>query len=357
MNMTKEYIAGFVQADGSFTAVVASKGNKSLYLSLSFTIVQNVKYKEVILEIQKIFGGIGNWYFNDKDNTIRYQVTNKKDLLNVIIPFFMKYQLRGDKLLSYLKFKYIVEMLNENEHRNNKLVLLSLIVIASNLNPNTRLGNKIRYLDKEEQQYVINNKQPKGIDISRLTNSIKTFKQNPLTREFLKGLFDGDGNLTIYLKSISSKMTKLNEEIKYSIGCNFTIVQDKFNLQLLEEIQKYFSNSSKKIGNIYEITDKCFIYKVSSKPDIISTIIPKLIDENDLNNIDNIDLFKLPIMKSNQILYGTKILLSFSVGSIKGKEKLIEILKWMYLINKNPKNLSLEEYVNNKLTELKIERI
>jgi LAGLIDADG DNA endonuclease family protein len=60
MNMTKEYIAGFVQADGSFTAVVASKGNKSLYLSLSFTIVQNVKYKEVILEIQKIFGGIGN---------------------------------------------------------------------------------------------------------------------------------------------------------------------------------------------------------------------------------------------------------------------------------------------------------
>lgn len=349
MYITKDYIAGFVQADGSFTAVVKIKKGKYLYLSLAFTLVQNVKYKEVILEIQKMLGGVGHWYINKTDNTIRYQVTSRKDLYNIVIPFFMKHHLRGAKLISFLKFKYIVEMMQENAHINNKLVLLSLIVIASNMNPLGKLGNKIRYLKPEEQQYVINNFQPQGIDISRLTKSINTFKINPLTREFLRGLFDGDGNLTVYFKPIKDS---INGNIKYSIGSNFTIVQDNFNIELLREIQEYFSNSDKKVGNIYEITSNCSIYKVSSKPDIISHVIPKLIDECDLNNIDNINLTKLPVMKSNQILYGTKILLNCLRGSIKGKEKLIKILKLLYFVNNNTNNISIEEYLNNKLLDL-----
>lgn len=59
VSLNHEYIAGLVQADGSFGATITEK-NKNLYLSLAFTIVQNVKYKEVILEIQQIFGGVGH---------------------------------------------------------------------------------------------------------------------------------------------------------------------------------------------------------------------------------------------------------------------------------------------------------
>jgi hypothetical protein len=61
--LSGDYIAGFVQADGFFSVRLARKTrNKKqyFYLSLVFTIVQNKKYKDLILEIQKVFGGIGH---------------------------------------------------------------------------------------------------------------------------------------------------------------------------------------------------------------------------------------------------------------------------------------------------------
>lgn len=61
--LSGDYIAGFVQADGSFSATLTRKtrGEKEYFnISLVFTIVQNQKYKDLILEIQKRFGGIGH---------------------------------------------------------------------------------------------------------------------------------------------------------------------------------------------------------------------------------------------------------------------------------------------------------
>ena len=193
--LTGEYIAGLVQADGSFSAVLSRKTRKDkeyFNLSLVFTLVQSQKYKEVILDIQKEWGNIGHWYITKKDNSIRYQVTKQSDLLNVVIPFFMKYQLRSGKLLSFLHFKYIVETMATKAHVEDKQIFLSLVVIASNMNPLGKLGNKIRYLKPEQQHYVINNIQPEGVNISKLTESIANFKSNPLTLDFLHGLFDSN---------------------------------------------------------------------------------------------------------------------------------------------------------------------
>jgi len=61
--LSGDYIAGFVQADGSFSAVLTRKtrGEKEYFnISLVFTIVQSQKYKDLILEIQKKFGDIGH---------------------------------------------------------------------------------------------------------------------------------------------------------------------------------------------------------------------------------------------------------------------------------------------------------
>jgi hypothetical protein len=52
-----------VQADGAFSVILVSRTrNTKQYLNLSpvFTIVQNQKYKDLILEIQKELGGIGH---------------------------------------------------------------------------------------------------------------------------------------------------------------------------------------------------------------------------------------------------------------------------------------------------------
>lgn len=376
--ITGDYIAGFVQADGSFSAVLTSKTRNSkryFNISLVFTIVQHEKYKDLILEIQKYFGGIGNWYFNKNDKTIRYQVTKQSDLLNIIIPFFMKHQLRSGKLYSFLHFKYIATVMSTRAHWNNKKMLLSLIVIASHLNPLGKLGNKIRYLTLEEQDYVINNIQPEGIDTSELTKSIKNFKQNELTLEFIHGLFDGDGNISIYfvkpseakdLNRASSENEPLEEikaqhdnqnnevkEIKSYVRCSFTIVQDKHNLSLLKEIKSFFNET----GDIYEINDNCSIYKVGSKSALASIILPKMVDKNSLDWVDcsqenvNIDLtsseLNLPLLKYNKIYYSCKILKLLSNGNKLNNENMDQILELSYYVRDESDNITLEKYIEN----------
>jgi len=120
-------------------------------------------------------------------------VTNQKDLLNVIIPFFMRHQLRSGKLLSFLHFKYIVETLTPKTFLKDQNVL-SFAVIAGQINPSDKLGNRIRHLRPNQIHHVKNNIQPEGVDISKLTESIANFKQNPLTLDFVHGLFESNTN-------------------------------------------------------------------------------------------------------------------------------------------------------------------
>ena len=150
----------------------------------------------MILEIQKKWGNIGNWYFNKQDKTVRYQITKKSDLLNIVIPFFMNHQLRGGKLLSFLHFKYITENFSTKVCLKDKNVLLSLVVLAARINPKDKLGNKIRYLKPEQSHYVINNIIPEGVNISKLTESLANFKVNPLTLDFVHGYFETNTNLS-----------------------------------------------------------------------------------------------------------------------------------------------------------------
>ena len=353
--LTGEYIAGLVQADGSFSAALCRKtrGEKEYFhLSLSFTLVQNKKYKDLILNIQKKWGNIGHWYISQKDKTIRYQINKLNDFLSVIIPFFMKHQLRSDKLLSFLHFKYIVEVMSSKAHVNNRQILLSLIVIGSNMNKLGKLGNQIRYLKPEEQDYVINNLQPEGIDTSKLTNSIKNFKQNNLTLDFIKGCFDGDGSLSVYVKSLKQIAVPLGapnasegKEFKLSLGYTFTIVQDIHNLSLLQEIKSYFNN----VGDIYEVNKVCNIYKTGSRSDLVSVILPTMA------NKQSIELVKdpydgLPFIKYRKIYFCCKMLVlqeHLSRGAKLNEKSLYEILRFIYYISENPDNMTFDQYVDD----------
>lgn len=275
--LTGDYVAGLVQADGSFSAVLTRKtrGDKEYFnLSLVFTLVQSQKYKDLILEIQKMLGGVGQIYYFEKDKSVRYQVTNLSDLLTVIIPFFMKHQLRSGKLLSFLHFKYIASTMSTRAHWGNRKILLSLIVLGSHMNPLGKIGNKVKFLTPDEQKHVIENILPEGVDTSQLTESIKNFKQNALTLDFINGVFDGDGSLAVSL--IKSQKEADSGGYKGRITCkfNFTIVQDVHNLSLLDEIKSYFNGE----GQIYELknSNNCFIYNTGSRSVLREIILPRL---------------------------------------------------------------------------------
>ena len=195
--LTGEFIAGLVTSYGVFSAVLVRRKTKNNYhyrIDCKFTLTVKFPYKYLILELQNKLNNKGNWIYQVKDKTIKYQVTVKKDLLNVVIPFFMKYHIRGDKLKSFLRFKYVLEVVSSGVHLMNKDIFLSLLVIAAKLNPMAKLGTKIRYLNPEQQYFVINNIQPEGVDISKLTESIANFKPNPLSLDFVKGLFETNTN-------------------------------------------------------------------------------------------------------------------------------------------------------------------
>ena len=81
-----------------------------------FSLVQHEKYKDLILEIQKHFGGAGNWRLDKADSCIRYEVRKQSELHDVIIPFFMKHQLRSHKASSFLGLKYIVDVMVTRKH-------------------------------------------------------------------------------------------------------------------------------------------------------------------------------------------------------------------------------------------------
>jgi hypothetical protein len=166
------------QAAGKFSAVLikrtgSKQDNFRLDLKFSIQISRSESNKNILIEIKNKFEDKGNLIlYKKQNNTILYQITNQKDLLNHVIPFFMNYQLRGDKLLSFLRFKYILESVLTKSHLKDKNIFLSLIVIGGLCNPSDKLGNKIRYLKPDEIYYVKNNIIPEGVDISKLTESI-----------------------------------------------------------------------------------------------------------------------------------------------------------------------------------------
>lgn len=216
--LSGDYIAGLVtsvadsSARGVFSALLVRRGNKNNYrfrIDFKFTIQlsRTESNKNLLLGLKEKFDNKGNLIlYKKQNNTILYQITNQKDLLNVVIPFFMKYRLRGEKLLSFLRFKYLLEVISKKLHLNfrapqeaagrqalrasDKNIFLSLIVIAGQINPQGKLGEKIRYLNPDDIYYVKNNIIPEGVDISKLTESIANFKPNPLTLDFVHGLIE-----------------------------------------------------------------------------------------------------------------------------------------------------------------------
>ena len=335
-----DYIAGLVQAAPAPFLATLKKNKESLYISTKFTLVQKKKYKDVILAIQQKFN-VGFVYYSDKDQSIIYQVNKLSELSDVIIPFFMNHQLRSGKLTSFLQFKYIVEVLSRGQI--NRQVLLSSMVIASNLNPLGKVGGKIRYLRAQEQKLVINNIQPPSVDISKLTQVISNFKAKPLTVDFLQGLWDGDGGLSAYFKSIKK------EGFICNMGFSFTIAQDIHNLSLLNEIKSYFNDR----GEVLELSKQCNIYKSGKKSDLISVILPKILNKESLEG--DFDNLFLPFMKGYKIYFTCKILELLKKSTLD-KSTFHEVLRFSYHISRKSDNLTFKDYVKSSYDDLQEER-
>jgi LAGLIDADG endonuclease len=118
------WIAGFSSGDGSFGIKISSSITTKIgkRIQLRFEIGLNIREKELIKAIA-IYFKLGNYKEDDKmsyiyyiNNSVNFQVTKYSNIHDIIIPFFNKYLIQGQKSLDFFDFVKVVNMLKNKEH-------------------------------------------------------------------------------------------------------------------------------------------------------------------------------------------------------------------------------------------------
>lgn len=122
------WITGFVDGEGCFSIGFVRqpdrrnrKGYKTGYqVNHKFAVVQGAKSLPCLEELRKFFG-VGNMYLNKrhdnhKEHLYYYSVQRRRDLLNVIIPFFRTHRMRSAKQKDFEKFAKCIELIEQGEH-------------------------------------------------------------------------------------------------------------------------------------------------------------------------------------------------------------------------------------------------
>lgn len=121
-----DYIVGLVDGEGSFTVYVKSPGIKKevkrrARVEPRFYLKLIEKDKEILYKLKQSFR-CGSVYFqkDTRDNhqdCYRYEVANRGDLQNIIIPFFKKHPLRlQSKKKDFQIFCRLMKRIQKGEH-------------------------------------------------------------------------------------------------------------------------------------------------------------------------------------------------------------------------------------------------
>ena len=151
------YIAGFTDGEGSFNVSFRQRNDYRLpwKISLSFNISQKDRS---ILELFQSHLKCGTLR-ERKDGVVYYEVTNLKDLVDKIIPFFERYNfLSAKKKRDFKKFKQIAEIITLQKHLRIDGIK-EILKIRSDMND----GGKRKYNDNIILKKLIKNKSSETI--------------------------------------------------------------------------------------------------------------------------------------------------------------------------------------------------
>ena len=128
--LDENYIIGLVDGEGSFSVYVRNpkekkKTKRRVVVEPRFYLKLQEGDEEILWELKKFFR-CGNVYFqrdkrkNHKD-CFRYEVANRKDLKEIIIPFFKRYPPKiPSKKKDFEIFCQIMERIERKEHLTKK---------------------------------------------------------------------------------------------------------------------------------------------------------------------------------------------------------------------------------------------
>lgn len=175
-----------------------------------------------------------------------YRVSNVADLINVIIPHFIKYPLISNKKADFLLWSKVVILLSKKEHLKKEGILTILSYYAA---INRGVSKKVSLHFPE----ITPSERPK-----------LTFPDN-LNPYWVSGFVAGDGGFSVYIKDKT-------ETSKFRISYRFFVTQHIRDLELMNLFCKYFNCGLVAVRS-NPTTPRCdFI--VQDKKSIIENIIP-----------------------------------------------------------------------------------
>lgn len=116
MDLSSQWIAGFVDGEGCFhVSVNAHPEMTAKYQVLpEFTVVQHERDVQILFALKNYFK-CGVVRVNPGDR-MAYRVRSINHLSTIIIPFFMKHQLKTKKRIDFEKFRDVLLMIERGEH-------------------------------------------------------------------------------------------------------------------------------------------------------------------------------------------------------------------------------------------------
>lgn len=116
MKLDAQWITGFVDGEGCFHVGINPHHEMTAGLQVlpEFTVVQHKRDVQVLHALKEYFGcGVVRSNHGDR---MAFRVRGVKDLLNVIVPFFIKYPLRTKKHVDFLKFRDVLNKMDAGVH-------------------------------------------------------------------------------------------------------------------------------------------------------------------------------------------------------------------------------------------------
>jgi hypothetical protein len=253
-NLTPDWFSGFTQSDGSFVINYSTiKYGMPVRPTPVLNLTQSKLDYDLFIEIQKYLG-IGKVY-NNRQN-VTFVVRSIDEIVEVLLPLFDKYPLRGSKLEAYNIFKAVVLMITEKKHLTLEGIL-QILKLSDFMNKDTSLRT-------EETKQILEDKiKLKYGDLTEIIlPALDNYTSKSMTLEYVRGLIDGDGSFNVSFATNRRRIT-----------VNFTVVCELSSISVLNELVDFFE-----CGTVYKLPSKAARYQVQSVYELLNKVYPKLKD-------------------------------------------------------------------------------
>ena len=120
MDLNAQWVVGFVDGEGCFHIGINKNDTMKLGVQVlpEFTVVQHEVDQQVLYALKAYFKcGVVR---KNHGTRLCYRVRGQENLLQRVIPFFEKHQLKTRKRVDFLKFRKVVLLMEKGDHLHSE---------------------------------------------------------------------------------------------------------------------------------------------------------------------------------------------------------------------------------------------